>query len=173
MRGLEGKARHMGAERRLLLGAAVTVGVLFAPLLLSSERYRNLVAAGILAAVLVELVLILGRILAGRRSAFPPTWTSAQRRMIRMCQGTMALITVAAWGIAVRAVYAAAPVFSHGMIAESLANSLFGAGAASLALLAIIGPRDYQDRDLVRIPLWIALVALIVVFVNSASVGRY
>jgi hypothetical protein len=85
----------------------------------------------------------------------------------------MALVTVAAWGIALRAVYAAAPLFSHGMIAESLANCLFGAGAASLALLAIVGPREYQERDLVRIPLWIALVTLIVVFVNHASVGRY
>jgi len=155
------------------VGVAATIGVVLAPLLLSSERYRSLVAAAMAVAVIVKLLLVMRRVWSGYRAAYPPSWSNAQRRLIKTCQATMAIVAIVAWGTMLRAAYGADYLFSQGAMAEFLANHLFAACVATFALLAIVGPRNYEDRDLVRIPLWIALVALLVVFVQQASVGRY
>jgi di/tricarboxylate transporter len=42
-----------------------------------------------------------------------------------------------------------------------------------MAFLAILGPMNYEDKDLVRIPWWITLVSMLVVFVQYAPPGGY
>jgi hypothetical protein len=165
------------SEGRLqaVVAFTVIVGVfpIVAPFLMNSERYRNVIAAGMCAAALAQLLFTLRRMLAGHRSAYPPSWILAHRLLIRAYQVTIALAASIAWGFTLHSMYVAVPLLHHGMIAESLANRLFGALIATMVLLEIIGPRNYENRDLVRIPLWIILFSTIVVLVQYAPVGGY
>lgn len=164
------------SEGRLQAVAAFTVVVgafpFVAPFLVSSELYRNVVAAGMCAAALAQLLFTVRRMLAGHRSAYPQTWTRAHQLLVRACQASIAAVAAIAWGFTLHSMYGAERLFAHGMT-ESFANRLFGAFIATMAFLEIIGPRNYEERDLARIPVWITLVSMIVVFVHYAPVGGY
>jgi len=165
------------SEERLQAVAALTVVVgvfpFVAPFLMSSELYRNIVAAGMCAAALAQLFFTVRRMLAGHRSAYPQTWTRAHQLLVRACRASIAVVAAIAWGFTLHSMYGAERLFAHGMIAESFANRLFGAFIATMAFLEIIGPRNYEERDLARIPVWITLISMIVVFVHYAPVGGY